>query len=793
MVSTIGFIYLFRYNNYYNHKLKIANYDTLMSKNALQQYNYFVYASPLPVTFNPNDNINTQHIINDSQELNLNADYLCLIDSEHNILSKWFILKQTRNLKGQWVLTLKRDVIAENWSTIKYSPMFIERAILPSNSPFIYNLEGDTFNQIKKSETLLKDDSNCAWLCGYIARNYNGGSISFDSVVIADYKTYDLNDFRSVYLNNLSFNTFYRGQASLSKLYIKITDYYNVKKYLVGTNNTNGYFEWTWENRSDDGVGAQLTANHPLDQITSYLTSKQITYTNVFNYFLSYITDINTYNQNNHNTILSKANKYLHTINDDKDYKLTYTLQNEYNKYPINSDIIAPYLKSYIQDKMPAYFRYESEWLYESVFCTKVKLNYTEIITGTYSVTMPNASNRYTLKDAPYDIFCIPYGDFTLTYNSQTLNISKMASLRFAQGIAAQLGSNLYDLQLLPYCPMTGYTYTENNNTLTFNGTLDSKRYTSIFNSSSITSGIIFWATASSKSFDIPLSISTENLKIDNECDSYQLCSPNFNGKFAFKIAKNGGSIENINVDIMYLPYQPYIHLNPNFKGLYGQDFNDPKGLICSGDFSVSYTSEKWAEYKVQNKNFQEIFDRSIQNMDANYDISKSKAITNTLLGVGGGIASSIAGGQFGATGAIAAGMGAINSLTSLAFGKQSYEEQKSYAVDNFNLQLRNIQAIPDSITKVTAYNENNKIFPILEYYSCTDEEKNAFANKICYNSMRCGIIGTIEEFRYNSFSYGGKADKGYIKGKLIRFDGVDDFHLATEIAKILEEGIYLK
>ena len=51
-------------------------------------------------------------------------------------------------------------------------------------------------------------------------------------------------------------------------------------------------------------------------------------------------------------------------------------------------------------------------------------------------------------------------------------------------------------------------------------------------------------------------------------------------------------------------PYQPYIHLNPNFGSLYGEDFNDARGLILGGDFSIATLSNEWKNYETQNKNY---------------------------------------------------------------------------------------------------------------------------------------------------------------------------------------------
>ena len=89
---------------------------------------------------------------------------------------------------------------------------------------------------------------------------------------------------------------------------------------------------------------------------------------------------------------------------------------------------------------------------------------------------------------------------------------------------------------------------------------------------------------------------------------------------FEFSIAKNKG-ITKFNVDYTYKPYQPYIHINPDFKGLYGTDWDDSRGLILGGDFSVQATDSAWVNYVNNNKNYQAIFNREIDHLDVNQQI----------------------------------------------------------------------------------------------------------------------------------------------------------------------------
>lgn len=142
-------IYLLNYNNYYNRICKKE--DTLTD-----YLNYQVGDTIQGVNFNPNDGVNTELIVNTNQR----ANYLLAV--EDNIInSRWFIVESTRLRNGQHKLMLRRDLIADNYNDIINAPCFIEKATVSNNDPAIYNKENMTFNQIKTSETELKDKTNC--------------------------------------------------------------------------------------------------------------------------------------------------------------------------------------------------------------------------------------------------------------------------------------------------------------------------------------------------------------------------------------------------------------------------------------------------------------------------------------------------------------------------------------------------------------------------------------------------------------------------------------------------------
>lgn len=437
-------------------------------------------------------------------------------------------------------------------------------------------------------------------------------------------------------------------------------------------------------------------------------------------------------------------------------------------------------------------------------------LTSTEVTVSKAEVTIPNTRNK--LYDAPYDMFCIPLGNVTVKNGNTTVLVtSGNVALPIARGIAlAGTEMTVYDIQILPYCPFDEILDSQGN--INISGFTLDRDYTMITETTLQTTynvSIILFPKTCKGTFDIIIPTTNPNYskclpelnspkekKIKAETQFARFVSPNFASMFDINVQKNEGITE-LNVDFFYKPYSPYIHVAPYFKGLYGLDFNDPKGLICSGDFSISTASDQWSSYQIQNKNYELIFNRQIQNLDVNNSIAMEKAEFSGKLGVAtaglsGLAAGATAGGAAGPYGAaVGAAVGAVGgSITSyigykkdIEFLKAEQSETRSYQTDMYSYQLGNIQALPNTMTRVSAFTANNKIFPFIEFYDCTDEEKQALENKIKYNGMTIMRIGQIANFIGNEF---------YVQGQLIRLEGIDeDSHVISEIAKEIKEGAY--
>lgn len=289
------------------------------------------------------------------------------------------------------------------------------------------------------------------------------------------------------------------------------------------------------------------------------------------------------------------------------------------------------------------------------------------------------------------------------------------------------------------------------------------------------------------------------DIKIQNECNFYRLTSPNFTSIYEFKKSKLKDGLLSFNIDCSYKPFTPYIKINPNYDNSYYavKDFNDNMGLICSGDFSIPMLSDAFINYELQNRNYQAIFNRSIQNLDVNQQIAKEQQQFQGIVGaitapVTGGLAGAATGAKAGPYGAIAgaavglvggAALGTAGYVKDMEWLEQSQSETRKFAIDKFNYNLGNTQALNATITKSSPLTYNNKIWPILELFSCTDTEKEVLRNKIKYDGMTIMAIGML-----NTYS----EDGCYLKGKIIRLlDIKDDSHIANVIYDEVNKGFY--
>lgn len=840
-------LYPLNYNSYYNRIVK--------REDSLEDYiKYMIDPAPKEgINFNPNDGIDTVINFRWSSLYKDFPNYMVVVD-ENNNMTLWFVIEAQRQSKDNYNVQLHRDVVAEFYDEIAQAPMFIEKGIIPRDNKLIFNSENMIYNQIKTNETRLYDKTNTPWIVGYVTDDsslYQSTAVrdpdddniertTLSPQTLPQTTRYDgivtSSDIPTV--QNLSLLEDYLDDHPDGKVYKDITaTYLDIyfkdssllgKKYKIRYTLSNDIFgdityynnqvlsSSEWEQQVEIPKMAYIKSttdfNDKADVIPSY--AEQRNGLNIYSLNTLYqgydLFNIEQFFQYNNKTIQdNNGNIYFLRINE----LTTNSIQRN-----ITSDDFGGELESVtqlrpnvtrliIQDNTSLYgkcYGYASYYEVRLIPSTQSQIH-----------TSINYSTINKLNDAPWHMFAIPYiaENVKFTDGTNTIDMNSGSCLSIVTNIMRQESGNgrLKDLQLLPYCPfreMFEY-YDEDTKAFDLSSFSRGADYSLLSDLDDPTfadsSGIILWAKSSNFTFTIPFTIEIPedniDFKIMNETKFLRLCAPDGSAVYQFKATENYG-IDYIDVDCTYRPINPYIHANPNFKqnSMYGGDYNDTRGLICSGDFSMPTILDSWAQYQNQNKNYAGIFNRDIQNLNISQNYERTMQGWNIAAGTIGAIGSGVsAGAMIGGPAGLATGvaMGVAGGAASLGAGLTDYklseglrDEAKNYKVDMYNYQLGNIQAVAQTVAKTGSQSFNNKLVLFIEEYSATDNEETALRNKLKYNSMTLNIIGTISQYTY---LHNNIDEKQYIKGKIIRLESIsDDFHLLNAIGAEMDKGVFI-
>ena len=882
-----------KFNNYFNRIIK--GYATLSEyQTAVGTGNFYLYANE--VNYNPADNVSTELIINDCP---FDADYLVYLNDNLAIVSRWFILETVKTRNGQYKHLLRRDVIYEYHNELMSAPVYVQKGMLSDGDPFILNSEGMSFNEIKTRETLLKDRSNSSWAVIYLAKNATPTSITVQV---------PSEDIVYVTLANIASEVGISEQALANLMNIgggenipafftnDIEFRFGLRYFGVFNLKIQLFFDGSM-NKKYGQTPYALSWNKPLYE-APVKELGQVGMSRVFDALAAakdtILPEMGTWTEREYLTyeqynILQRYEGQIVLYNGGY-YKFSINAK----EYKEDDKIVGPQIYTAFSSvatvlnslSIPQNTLQNDG---EMSLRTKSTRAYLTLKNIAFDDTVPSAeleitSQRNTILDKAYDMIAINV-DPVFMGNA---GLAGNYALKMALAIAKDLDAYVYDVQLLPYCPMpelltsdgqlnldeatehvdydyivsTGpfrarhvmldsewtivdngdntvtatYTWANayplltqdfvesydarnpdlvSNVTLTKNGrnievsltaasaedVYDAMmtiyaQYNFIGGSATGPTGIVLYPKSADFTAYIDRSLSlTDSVKVESQCNKYRLVSPNYQGMFEFNVAKNGGTVSHFMADCTYKPYTPYIKVTPAFSYMYGTDYGDNRGLLCGGDFSLSRFTSAWESYQLNNKNYQNIFNREIQSLDLEQTLTMRTQIVGASVGT-------ITGGVAGATtGAMASGswigaiVGGVVGTAGSALGgaidtdmlARRQRDEKSLAIDKFNYQLGNIKALPYTLTKVGAFDINSKIWPFLEFYTCTAEEKQALENKILYESMtvmRIDYFGTY----WNAFDA-----PRYFKGELIRNEEIaEDNHILEAIYTELLKGVFI-
>ena len=777
------------FNNYYNRKLRY--YDDI------NKYPSASYIQSDVINFNFADGITTTQVVTWPSAAEFSADYLVITNENNSINSRWFVIDADYKRKGQYVVSLKRDSIADALPNIVRSTVYCKKGTVNVNNPLIYNREdGWSCNQIKRGEVQIRDNTRCPWIVGYCSRKLSQTSVdvnvkqNYDIIVGTTYDEWEYKPYTAVSVGTLvSYNV--RTSIALSN---------RASQIEYTTSRTDSGFSTT--SFVSSIINSALVSQYriPYDDVSNaYADIDSVFISNMKNYGLNYITeqkmaDIMSYN--------GKRVRFNTAISGQYDYKyiqVNLLADATQNYVPVTAGTLFDSMKTavaglpYMTSKTPNNNSFKC-----SVTTTQFQLNVTNLEAGNYTVDI--SPNHGSPTAAGYDIFCMPYGNVHISNTGSTdpgVNENSQDNMNIMTQIATALGSNLYDLQLLPYCPIPQL---ERSLDIAANTDI----YTTIKSGETVVN-YLFWASDVNVNYDVYVSSLTNtdhvpftvtDPKTQSNCDMYRLVSPNYSGQFEFSVAKNGG-VKYFSVSMSMKPYNPFIRVAPNFKELYGREFRDARGLICGGDFSLPIVTDQFKQYEINNKNYANIFDRQIQNMEFTNRIAQVSDVVGAVAGtLAGGAGGAGAGAMFGPIGmGIGAGVAGVASaaggIADVIVGNMQRREQMSYTKDMYDFNLDNIRALPYSLSKVSSFNYINKFFPFVEYYSCTDEERDIFKRKIAFEGMTIEAIGNIKDYW---------SEGNYFKGAIVIWDeqATDlsefsaDYHFVSDVSNELEKGIRL-
>lgn len=742
------------------------------------------------VQFDPNnqdDYVDSQFCPN--EVISMNAD----ITVSNTIKSSWFIMDMDRTRKNQYKVRLRRDVIADHYEVINHSPMQIKRAMINDvNNPLLYNSEGMSFNQIKKQEILLKDNSDSPWYVLYFKKGItakNGGidlgGVDYNFSISTPIEQSIFGDSSRKYYTtrDMDFKVVFRVAAD-GWAWSYPTNRYTMHNRKTGI--SFGYDGISWET---EVIWFKKNYYECRPRLASAFKGQYNIIKSKLQTDLGWSSTIPT-------TDMSKVywnNKIVKDSN-NKLWKVHVVRSPIVKKGEISSGTAVDYAKTLIQSaNIPRNGNYGSRSFEYSVIADEYVFSYEPYTTTNELKWTIDWTNKAQTLDSDYNIIAIPYNEVRILINGYYKNVPSTYSKALLDSIYSKFSSEeLVDVQLLPYCPVQNAISSTKG--VINASAVDSKLY-DLDNSHTPT---ITWLYVERSNYTLDINKTIEvssnpiERKIQNETQTCRLVSPNYQGIFEFSPAKNNGVIS-FNIDITLKPYNPYIHLNPDFKGIYGVDFNDARGLICGGDFSIPKWSSAWTEYELRNKNYQLAFDRQIEHLDFQQRQERVQAAWNIATGAvtgtaGGMVAGAMVGGVAGA--AVGAAVGGVTSaaggIADYAMLQDRQIEEKDYMFDSFRFQLGNIKALPNTINKVTPLTYNNKLFPFIELYDATDEEIEILKNYLKYRSMTVDTIDYVTNYLQPD-------DYTFIQAIPIRLEGID--LTAIELTEIFEEfkkGVYL-
>jgi hypothetical protein len=767
---------------FFNKQLKYSNRIADVSNicNKIESIESVDYIFANVVSFNGYNGVDANIII-DTVDSNVPdpPTYLILDDNRENTNStfsgnQYYVTNSVFLKKNLYRLTLIRDILANHykyperdWRNIE---CYIENgSITNQNDSTKYNRYNFNLNMIKKKETLLSDKFS---IVSFYTQRRNSSGVEID-IPITNISLSDVSDIYESFETMNAFNTKYP-----SGVYKKssISDTINVIIQNTTKNPDNQYLIFSASFQMKSATGLYLsTYNSNLQNIndfsnTTVIKNIQFNYPNesiVSKFASRYSTTLNQSFVNNANV------KYVYS---------TFNNDNGTNGYlELNNKIV-----------MIEGIKYKVSVVNSSV-AKEITLN-----NSNKNLLIIAAIN--TISDnIGYNISSESHSgatDFVFRYNEYSTNIT----------ITPFIEDNVYSLTLNPSLSMlkdTGVKCFGINNLTKDNYQKWIKFMVGAMtqNKEIIQSVIIPANIYLNKMIDSNFGIITDRdhklvynyiynqdefEEIEKECKYISIKSPSYASNFEFTPFLNDG-VSKFYVDISLKPFGTIIYVKPDFNGLYGLNFEDKRGLLIAEDYSITNISDAWIDYKYNNQNYLNSFNRQVQSLElsnkyasdsdklaiersdyeaknlARQNTASAWGIFNTLLL---NIPSSV---------------GAYTSKTrddyneavkmDTAMNQAIREDTMSATKDMFNYNIGNIKSVAPIVSKVDCFDIYFKYQIIIEEYEATESEKEYVKQYYKNNGSKIGKIDKAKNYIKTDHLFKAKAivkDNNYTEPELM-------------------------
>ena len=118
---------------------------------------------------------------------------------------------------------------------------------------------------------------------------------------------------------------------------------------------------------------------------------------------------------------------------------------------------------------------------------------------------------------------------------------------------------------------------------------------------------------------------------------------------------------------------------------------------------------------------------------------------------------------------------------------KELRADQRSAMIEQHDMSLGNIRAMPSTVTKLGSVLADQPLVPYLEIYDCTEKEKANFDNYLSLKSYNISRYGKFND-------YVKTKGRTFIRGSFVRLNGIsDDSHYLAAIADEVKQGFYIE